>query len=86
MESHLNSWGSKALNIEWDLINLIFQILPTEMTQDPTIMYKNLTQFTDWDSPAAQKKPNTCCNYKILEIKPCGLGSRIRDMEAESYN
>jgi hypothetical protein len=21
-----------------------------------------------------------------LEIKPCGLGSRIRDMEAESYN
>ena len=23
--------------------------------------------------------------YKILEIKSCGLGSRIRDMEAESY-
>ena len=22
-------------------------------------------------------------NYQILEIKPCGLGSRIRDMEAE---
>jgi ACR3 family arsenite efflux pump ArsB len=22
----------------------------------------------------------------VLEIKPCGLGSRIRDMEAESYN
>ena len=22
---------------------------------------------------------------KILEIKPCGLGSRIRDMDAESY-
>ena len=22
-------------------------------------------------------------NYKILEIKPCGLGSRIRDMEAD---
>ena len=24
--------------------------------------------------------------YTILQIKPCGLGSRIRDMEAESYN
>ena len=23
--------------------------------------------------------------YQILEIKPCGLGSRIRDMEAKSY-
>ena len=22
-------------------------------------------------------------NYYILEIKPCGLGSRIRDMEAD---
>ena len=22
-------------------------------------------------------------NMKLLEIKPCGLGSRIRDMEAE---
>ena len=25
-------------------------------------------------------------SYSILEIKPCGLGSRIRDMEAETYN
>ena len=25
-------------------------------------------------------------HYSILEIKPCGLGSSIRDMEAESYN
>ena len=24
--------------------------------------------------------------YLLLEIKPCGLGSRIQDMEAESYN
>ena len=24
--------------------------------------------------------------YEVLEIKPCGLGSRIRDMEAESHN
>ena len=24
--------------------------------------------------------------YLALEIKPCGLGSRIRDMEAESHN
>ena len=26
------------------------------------------------------------CYYFELEIKPCGLGSRIRDMEPESYN
>ena len=25
-------------------------------------------------------------SYNALEIKPCGLGSRIRDMEAECYN
>ena len=25
-------------------------------------------------------------NINLLEIKPCGLGSRIRDMEAESHN
>ena len=24
-------------------------------------------------------------NNEVLEIKPCGLGSRIRDMEAERY-
>ena len=27
-----------------------------------------------------------CLSESILENKPCGLGSRIRDMEAESYN
>ena len=26
------------------------------------------------------------CNYKKLEIKPCGLGSRIQDMEADKVN
>ena len=25
-------------------------------------------------------------NNRLLEIKSCGLGSRIRDMEAESHN
>ena len=25
-------------------------------------------------------------NFRVLEIKPFGLGSRIRDMEAESHN
>ena len=25
-------------------------------------------------------------HYQILEIKPCGLGSRIRDMEANMVN
>ena len=25
-------------------------------------------------------------SYHTLENKPCGLGSRIQDMEAESYN
>ena len=24
--------------------------------------------------------------YDVLEIKPCGLGSRIRDMEADMVN
>jgi hypothetical protein len=28
----------------------------------------------------------TSHKYSKLEVKPCGLGSRIRDMEAESYN
>ena len=29
---------------------------------------------------------NILCNISTLEIKPCGLGSRIRDTETESYN
>ena len=35
-----------------------------------------------------KKKPIeiTTETYGILEIKPCGLGFRIQDMEAESHN
>ena len=33
-----------------------------------------------------QNLRNILCFYILLEIKPCGLGSRIRDMEAESHN
>ena len=35
---------------------------------------------------ASRLKINPFATYIILEIKPCGLGSRIQDMDAESYN
>ena len=42
-----------------------------------------------WTEGYAGQSPNgghELAIYELLEIKPCGLGSRIRDMEAESYN
>ena len=33
--------------------------------------------------PSRSKNLAWGLSYEILEIKPCGLGSRIRDMEAE---
>ena len=34
----------------------------------------------------AKKCKTWVSTYYVLEIKPCRLGSRIQDMEAESYN
>ena len=44
---------------------------------------------SQWDKTIYERQAFLClCSfiYNILEIIPCGLGSRIRDMEAESYN
>ena len=38
--------------------------------------------FTPRATAAAAVHPNVC-PYIVLEIKPCGLGSRIRDVEAD---
>ena len=37
-----------------------------------------------WDFHKNTEQPLLPIYYIIIEIKPCGLGSRIRDMEAES--
>ena len=53
---------------------------------------KSLFRFKLWPEPFLTKLRNTwqlmamLWNIALLEIKPCGHGSRIRDMEAESYN
>ena len=53
---------------------------------------KSLFRFKLWPEPFLTKLRNTwqlmamLWNIALLEIKPCRHGSRIRDMEAESYN
>ena len=32
------------------------------------------------------KHESECCNFDKLDIKACGLGSRIQDMEADMVN
>ena len=61
--------------------NLVHEIL---LLQDSNMGHLN--NKVDAIATDPTRTPNFCCIIQTLEIKPCGLGSIIQDMEAESHN
>ena len=51
-----------------------------------TILFRDLLTFSRDPYVVQSKLRIRVLTYLRLEIRPCGLGSRIRDMEAESHN